>query len=307
MHIAAMSPQYLDRESVPADVVGTARRRVPASGAGGQAAGGRREDRRRQAEQVVRGARACSISRSSRTTRSRRRPHQHRGRRRSARRSRSAASRSSRSERTRRSLESIADPSTRASSSKSPAKRSPGTDTGVDVETTRAMAEADRRRQPGRRLDCRRRRRRQHLARQGPRRGRHGPRDRRLHGHARDGDQRARAAGRARTDGRALARSDGDRDAPDRRTVHPPPRDPSPGKRPRRDLCGRHRQPVLHDRHDGGAARGRDRARKRSSKPPRSTASTAPIRRRIRRRRVSSTSTTWKYCSADSKSWTRRR
>ncbi len=22
------------------------------------------------------------------------------------------------------------------------------------------------------------------------------------------------------------------------------------GKRPRRDLCGRHRQPVLHDRHD---------------------------------------------------------
>ena len=43
-----------------------------------------------------------------------------------------------------------------------------------------------------------------------------------------------------------------------RRALHPPPRDAPPREGPRRDLRGRHRQPVLHDRHRGRAARGRD-------------------------------------------------
>ena len=37
--------------------------------------------------------------------------------------------------------------------------------------------------------------------------------------------------------------------------------DPPPREGPRRDLRGRHRQPVLHDRHGGRPARGRDRRR----------------------------------------------
>ena len=47
-----------------------------------------------------------------------------------------------------------------------------------------------------RRGDRRGDRRRQHLPRRRAGRGRHGPRHRRLHGHARDGDERARAVGR---------------------------------------------------------------------------------------------------------------
>ena len=43
-----------------------------------------------------------------------------------------------------------------------------------------------------------------------------------------------------------------------RRALHPPPRDPPPREGPGRDLRGRHRQPVLHDRHRRGAARTRD-------------------------------------------------
>ena len=43
-----------------------------------------------------------------------------------------------------------------------------------------------------------------------------------------------------------------------RRALHPPPRDAPPGEGPRGDLRRRHGQPVLHDRHRGGAARGRD-------------------------------------------------
>ena len=73
----------------------------------------------------------------------------------------------------------------------------------------------------------------------------------RLHGHARHRDQRARAAGRAREGGRAHARALRHRDARGRRAVHPPPRHPPPREGPRRGLRGRHRQPVLHHRHRG--------------------------------------------------------
>ena len=55
-----------------------------------------------------------------------------------------------------------------------------------------------------------------------------------------------------------------------------------PRRRQGRDLRRRHRQPVLHHRHGRGAARRRDRRARSCSRRPRSTASTAPTRRRTR-------------------------
>ena len=104
-------------------------------------------------------------------------------------------------------------------------------------------------------------RRRQHLPRHEGDRRRDGPRDRRLHGDARDRVQLARGAGGARAERRRHARALGARRARGGRAVHPPPRDPAPREGPGRDLRGRHRQPVLHDRHGGRAARARDRRR----------------------------------------------
>ena len=86
----------------------------------------------------------------------------------------------------------------------------------------------------------------------------HGPRPRRLHGHAGDGDQLAGAAGRAGVARRAHARPVGHRDGAGRRAVHPaaghpPPREgarwssspPAPATRTspptRRRRCGRWR------------------------------------------------------------------
>ena len=109
-----------------------------------------------------------------------------------------------------------------------------------------------------------RRRRRQHLPR--ARRGREGdgPRDRRLHGHAGHGPERARAAGRAREGRDRDAGAVGDHDLRGRRAVHPPARDAPPREGPDRDLRRRHRQPVLHDRHRGRAARRRAARRGRA-------------------------------------------
>ena len=89
----------------------------------------------------------------------------------------------------------------------------------------------------------------------------HRPRDRRLHGDARDRAERARRAGGARAQRRRHARALGDRGAGGGGAVHPPPRGAPPREGPRRDLRRRHGQPVLHDRHGGGAARARDRRR----------------------------------------------
>ena len=61
--------------------------------------------------------------------------------------------------------------------------------------------------------------------------------------------------------GVADARAVGAGDLRGRRALHPPPRDAPPREGPRRDLRGRHRQPVLHDRHGRGAARDRDARR----------------------------------------------
>ena len=112
------------------------------------------------------------------------------------------------------------------------------------------------------RRDRVRHRRRQHLPRRHGEREGHGPRDRRLHGHAGHRHQRPRAAGRPREAGRRHARGHRHRDARGRRAVHPAARDPPPREGPRRDLRGRHRQPVLHDRHGGGAARHGDQGRR---------------------------------------------
>ncbi len=100
--------------------------------------------------------------------------------------------------------------------------------------------------------------RRQHLPRPARRRRGHGPRDRRLHGDAGDRAERAGAPGRLREAGRAHPRAVGDHSPGGRRALHPPPRDAPPREGARRDLRGGHRQPVLHDRHGGCAARERD-------------------------------------------------
>ena len=64
--------------------------------------------------------------------------------------------------------------------------------------------------------------------------------------------------------GRLHAGDERHRDAAGRRALHPPPGDPPHGEGPRRHLRGRHRQPVLHDRHDRRAPRARDRRRRAS-------------------------------------------
>ena len=112
-----------------------------------------------------------------------------------------------------------------------------------------------------RRPDRHRRRWRQHLPRPRGRGARHGPRDRRLHRHARDGHERPGPAGRARAGRRPDAGHDRHRDERDRRAVHPPPRDPPPREGPRHDVRRGHRQPLLHDRHGRRAAGGRDQRR----------------------------------------------
>ena len=97
-----------------------------------------------------------------------------------------------------------------------------------------------------------------------------------------------------------------DRHERGRRAVHPPPRRPPPREGPRRDLRGRDRQPVLHDRHRGGAARGRDRRRG----PPQGDEG----RRRLRRgsddepdARDATLSCSTRTCSeTSSRCWTRR-
>ena len=90
----------------------------------------------------------------------------------------------------------------------------------------------------------------------------HRSQPRRLHGHARHGDERAGAAGRAREDPRHDPGADRDRDDPARRAVHAAARPPPPREGPRRDLRGRPGGAVLLHRHVRGSARPRDRRRR---------------------------------------------
>ena len=79
----------------------------------------------------------------------------------------------------------------------------------------------------------------------------------------------------------------------DGRAVHPPPRHPPPREGAAGDLRGRHRQPVLHDRHGGVAARHGDRRRDRHEGDARSTASTTRTRTSSRTRACSGGCRTW--------------
>ena len=63
--------------------------------------------------------------------------------------------------------------------------------------------------------------------------------------------------------GRPDARAIGDRGLGGRRAVHPATRDAPSREGPRRHLCGRNREPVLHDRYRGCAC-----ARSRSGRRP---------------------------------------
>ncbi len=165
-------------------------------------------------------------------------------------------------------------------------------------DTTRAMAEQIAEVSRGRRLDRGRRRRRQHLARQGSRRGRAWTAPPPTTWAC---SRRSSTRWRCRTRSSAsacLARADGDRDAPDRRAVHPPPRDPPSREGPRRHLRRRNRQSVLHDRYDGRAARRRGRTPKRFSRRRRSTASTRRSEERPDGNAFRSSRVSWTCCSA---------
>ena len=79
MHVAAMSPRYLDRESVPSDEVERLRAEFRALGPAGQTGRGRRPDRRRQTQQMVRGALSARSGLRQRRRRQRRRADSPRG------------------------------------------------------------------------------------------------------------------------------------------------------------------------------------------------------------------------------------
>ena len=133
---------------------------------------------------------------------------------------------------------------TAASCSSCPARCSAAGELGVDpdvvADVARQIADVVRTRRAGRG----RRRRRQLLPRRRAVAARHGPRPRRLHGHARHGDELPRAAGLPGEAGRRDPRADRDHDGPGRRAVHPAPRDPAPGEGPRRHLRRRPRRAV---------------------------------------------------------------
>ena len=106
----------------------------------------------------------------------------------------------------------------------------------------------------------------------------HGPRDRRLHRHARDGHERPRPPGRPRAGRRPDPGHDRDRDERDRRAVHPAAGDPPPREGPRHDLRGR--APATRTSRPTRPPRcAPSRSTPRScSRRPRSTASTTRTR-----------------------------
>ena len=158
---------------------------------------------------------------------------------------------------------------------------------------------------PGRRA-LPRDRRRQHLPRPVAARGRDRARLGRLHGHAGDRDERAGDAERAGALRRCNPGAVGDPDAVGLRALYPAARVAPPGEGPGGDLRRGYRQPVLHDRHRGGAARlemGCDALLKATqvdgvydADPKRSPTPSA-----------SSGSPTRRCCRATCRSWMRRR
>ena len=148
---------------------------------------------------------------------------------------------------------------------------------GVNPDVVSGHRPGDRRGAAEGGRDRDRRRRRQLLPRRRTQPARHGPRSRRLHGHARHRHERPRAAGLPRAGRRRDARAVRDLDDPGRRAVHPAPRRAPPREGPRRHLRRRRRTAVLLHRHRRRAARARDRRRRRARRQERR-------RRRLRRR-----------------------
>ena len=204
LHIASAAPRYVSRDDVPADDVDKERAILEAQtreeGKPEQAIG---EDRRGQAQRVLQDGRAARAAvrqgPEDDDQGARRRP----GRRRAA----CAASPASRSARSKQPYRTFVDA---AANEESPMPESryrrvvlklsgeafadQRIGYGIDAEVVAAHRGGGRRRAPrSRRRDRDRRRRRQHLPGHERRDARHGPRPRRLHGHARDGHQRARA------------------------------------------------------------------------------------------------------------------
>ena len=134
------------------------------------------------------------------------------------------------------------------------------------------------------RPDRDRRRRRQLLPRRRAPAARHGPRPRRLHGHARHRHELPGAPGLPREARRRDARADRHHDGPGRRALHPAPRHPAHGEGPGRDLRRRRRPAVLLHRHRRRPARAGDQVRGRADGQERR-------RRRLRRRPAAPTPT----------------
>ena len=155
---------------------------------------------------------------------------------------------------------------------------------GVDPTWCDGIAARDRRRRAQRRPGRDRRRRRQLLPRRRAAAERHGPLPGRLHGHARHGDELPGAAGLPREAGRGDPGADRDHDGPGRRALHPASRDPAPREGPRGHLRRRRRDAVLLHRH-----------RRRPARPgdprPGDPDGQAGRRRRLRRRPATATPT----------------
>ena len=122
-----------------------------------------------------------------------------------------------------------------------------------------------------------RRRRRQLLPRRRAQPARHGPRPRRLHGHARHRHERLALQDFLEQAGAATRVQSAISMTPGRRALHPAPRRAPHGEGPRRHLRRRRRTAVLLHRHRRRPARARDRRRRRAGRQERR-------RRRLHRR-----------------------
>ena len=179
---------------------------------------------------------------------------------------------------------------------------------GVDPDVVQTIAREIADVVRGRRPDRDRHRRRQLLPRRRAPAARHGPGPRRLHGHARHRHELPGAPGLPREAGRRDPRPDRDHDGPGRRALHPAARDPAHGEGPRRHLRRRRGHAVLLHRHRRRPARAGEQVRRRPDGQERR-------RRRLQRRparstrpRPSSTSSpTTRRSPRACGSWTRRR
>ena len=129
----------------------------------------------------------------------------------------------------------------------------------------------------------------------------HGPGHLGHHGDAGHGHQRAGPPGRPRAPRPAHPGALGRPDGRGGRALHPAPGHPPPREGPGGDLRRGHGQPVLHDRHLGRPAGGRDRGRAAAARAPTagSTGSTAPTPGSTRRPPATTSSPSWTWSAKD--------